>query len=541
MSNFLILTKSILILMFGILLVENRSVCAEQVNREQIDLIVNQTISAFQVPGAAIAIVKDGKTIHLKGYGVSNLDTNEPVNEKTVFKIASNTKAFTTAALAVLVERKKLNWDDKVVKYLPNFKMYDPWVSKEFNVRDLLVHRSGLRIGAGDLMLWPEPTKFTRQDVIENLRHLKPVAGFRDEYAYDNLLYIVAGELIAKVSGMSWETFVELQLFTPLQMERCFAGGIATENQTNIAAPHAIVENKLIVLDKYVINNKTSLMAAAGGIKCSAEDLAKWVKLQLNQGKINAKNKLVSKRLFSKEQSDILWKPVTTLPLSDELRQLDKTTYRSYALGWRISDFFGYRSVSHTGMLGGFMSQIILLPELNVGIVILTNQQSSDARNSLARGLLQKFVPQANNPANVSGTKVDWVKYYSKEREIKNSTKKKDITSDNNYQEIKIDTEQLLTDRLGQYKDVWFGDVVLEKVGIDIVFRSIKSPRMIGKIYAHDSNRWWVKWDDRSFDADAWLNFKLNDVTNKTEFSMKAISSETDFSFDFEDLYFIKK
>jgi len=522
--------------MFGILLVENRSVYAEQVNSEQIDLIVNQTISAFQVPGTAIAIIKGGKTIHLKGYGVSSLDTDEKVNRETIFKIASNTKAFTTAALAILVEQQKINWDDKVIKYLPNFKMYDPWVTKEFNIRDLLVHRSGLRIGAGDLMLWPEPTNFTRQDVIENLRHLRPVAGFRDEYAYDNLLYIVAGELITKVSGMTWESFVEKHLFAPLQMERCFAGGISTEQQTNIAAPHAIVENELVVLDKYAINNETSLMAAAGGIKCSVEELAKWVKLQLNRGKIDSKTNESSKNLFSEKQSDILWKPITTLPLSNELKKIDQTTYRSYALGWRISDFFGYRKVSHTGTLGGFMSQIILLPELDIGIVILTNQQSSDARNSLARGLLQELVPQAN-----SGVKVDWVKYYSQKRQLKKSSKKKNIKDEKKHQEIKIDSGEQLSNRLGQYQDVWFGGIQLEKVGEDIIFRSIKSPRMMGKIYAYGSSRWWVKWDDRSFEADAWLDFKINNVTKKIEFSMKAISPETDFSFDFEDLYFIKK
>ena len=236
-------------------------------NAQSIEDLVKKAMQTFQVPGVAIGIIKHGKIIHQQGYGIANLDTGSPVDENTIFKIASNSKAFTAAALAILVDQGKLNWDDKVIQYLPDFQMYDSWVTKEFNILDLLTHRSGLRIGAGDLMLWPEPTKFSREEVVKNLRYLKPVTSFRNQYAYDNLLYIVAGEVIASISGQSWEAFIESNIFKPLGMENCFAGGVDTNKYLNLVTPHLVINNQLKVDHANLINDKISLMAAAGGIK----------------------------------------------------------------------------------------------------------------------------------------------------------------------------------------------------------------------------------------------------------------------------------
>jgi len=493
--------------------------------QSSIQKLVNQVGTEFEVPGIAVGIVKQNKVIHLKGYGVADILTKKAVDEDTLYKIASNTKAFTSAALAILVEQGKLNWDDKVIKYLPNFKMYDPWVTQEFNIRDLLTHRSGLRIGAGDLMLWPEPTKFTRTEVIENLRYLKPVASFRDEYAYDNLLYIVAGEVVAKISGISWEAFIQSNIFKPLEMSSCFAGGVPKVNAHNIASPHATVEGNLVVLDKYKIVEQTSLMAAAGGIKCSLNDLTKWVQFQLKQGQLED-----GKRLFSSQIASELWKPVTTLPISDSMRQLDKTSYRAYALGWRISDYHGVRRVSHTGTLSGFMSQIILFPEQEIGIVLLTNQQSGEARDVLAKGLSQLLLHDIPY--------TDWVEVYK--NKIVQKTKVKKNKRNEATQELKIANNKQSTQRFGRFEDAWFGFVRIEKDKNSIRFNSEKSPRMTGEIFQNKSGRWWVKWDDRSFEADAWLDFESTINDGKTLLTMKPILSTTDFSFNFEDLYFTK-
>ena len=523
----------------------SRSALEQSATEAKIDLLVNKVMTEFQVPGIAIGVIQGGKTIHLKGYGIANIESKTDVNQDTLFKIASNSKAFTAAALAILVDREKLNWHDKVVSYLPNFKMYDAWVTKEFNIRDLLTHRSGLRIGAGDLMLWPEPTLFTRQDVIENLRFLKPVASFRDKYAYDNLLYIVAGEIVAKISGMSWEDFIHSQIFTPLKMENCLAGGIDPAIHTNIIAPHGVISGELTMLAENQMSRQTSLMAAAGGIKCSASDLLKWVSTQLNHGKMEH-----GAELFSELQASEMWKPVTTLPMSTSSRLLDKATHRSYALGWRISDYYGHLQVSHTGTLSGSMSKVILLPDQQIGIVILTNQQSSYARNALARGLLSELVGVNVKDVNNENKDRDWVAFYKEQQEEK---LKNELTTVP--QEKKNRTEKHIADNdaqnylLGIYQDPWFGKVTLSRVEDAIIFAAEKSPRIKGKLYAHAKNQWWVKWDDRSHEADAWLFFEvLNpgptsnpfDIEDQIILKMKAIADDADWSFDFEDLYFTK-
>ncbi len=505
----------------ALILVQTNNYAA--VSHQSVDQLVEKAISEFNVPGIAIGIIKDGEVVHLKGYGIANIDSQLKVDEDTIFKIASNTKAFTAAALAILVDQGKLKWSDKVIQYLPEFKMYDPWVTSEFNIRDLLTHRSGLRIGAGDLMLWPEPTRFSRRDIIENLRYLKPVSSFRDKYAYDNLLYIVAGEVVAKISGESWETFIEKNIFTPLGMKNCFAGGVNTSQFKNLAAPHTIVDNKLMVNRPNLINNKTSLMAAAGGIKCSVKDLSKWLDLQLNGGKFASK-----KHLFSSKQRDLMWKPVTRLPLSKQASQQDKSHYRGYALGWRISDYHGYWKISHTGTLSGSMSQIIIIPDESLAIVILTNQQSSQARNSLAGSLLQRFlqVPQKN-----------WIDYYKNiNQQNKTQLNQPEILLYENLLENTADNNH----RLGMYQDPWFGKISILKNNKQTLFSSEKSPRLKGKVYYLKKNHWWVKWDDRSFEADSFLHFSEDAETGKISMKMEAISSDTDFSFDFKDLDFTK-
>ena len=209
-------------LLFIILLAYNFSVKA-QIKESKLDDVVARTMKAFNVPGIAVAIVKDGKIVISKGYGVTNINTQQKVDGNTLFGIASNSKAFTTAALGMLVDEKKINWDDKVIQYIPEFKMYNDYVTNEFTIRDLLTHRSGLGLGAGDLMIWPDGHNFTPKDIIKNIQYLKPVSGFRAAYDYDNLLYVIAGEVIERVSGKSWCDFIESRIMKPLQMNNSAA------------------------------------------------------------------------------------------------------------------------------------------------------------------------------------------------------------------------------------------------------------------------------------------------------------------------------
>src|SRR4249920_1613202 len=221
---------------------------AQVITSAQIDSLTELTLKTFEVPGIAVAVVKDGKIIHSKGYGVRSLNTMQKVDENTLFGIASNSKAFTGAALGMLVDEGKLKWDDKVRDYIPEFKLYNPYVTEEFTIRDLLTHRSGLGLGAGDLMFFPDSSDFNLKDVIYNLRFLKPVSGFRTKYDYDNNLYIVAGEVVARVTGNSWDNFVEERIIDPLGMVKTATSFDRLTDKSDVIDGHAPVDGKVQVI-----------------------------------------------------------------------------------------------------------------------------------------------------------------------------------------------------------------------------------------------------------------------------------------------------
>ena len=328
---------------------------AQVITPTEIDTLVERTLKAFDVPGIAVAVVKDNQVILAKGYGVRSLNTKQKMDENTLFGIASNSKAFTAAALGILVDEKKLSWDDKVISYLPEFRMYNDYVTKEFTIRDLLTHRSGLGLGAGDLMVWPGKNNFTKQDIIHNLRYLKPVSGFRTKYDYDNLLYIVAGEVVARVSGMSWESFIETRIMLPLGMTRSAASYIRLKDSSNVIDPHAPVNGKVQVIAR----DANSTLNAAGGIYSNITDMSKWIMMQLNNGQYGEG---LSKQLFSRDVQRTMWSVQTVIPVGESTDY--NTHFAGYGLGWRLSDVKGYKRVTHTGGLAGIVTHVTLIPEL---------------------------------------------------------------------------------------------------------------------------------------------------------------------------------
>lgn len=282
---------------FIILLSSNFSSIAQTITSAEIDALVERTVKTFDVPGIAVAVIKDDKVIHAKGYGVRSLKTQQKVDENTLFGVASNSKAFTAAALGMLVDEKKIAWDTKVTDIIPEFKLYNPYVTEEFTIRDLLCHRSGLGLGAGDLMMWPDSSDFTKTDIIHNLRYLKPVSSFRSKYDYDNNLYIVAGEVVARISGTSWEDFVEKRIMQPLGMTKTAASLSRLKDKSNVIDPHAPVNGKVqaIGIDWSETAN------AAGGIYSSVSDMSKWVIAQINGGKFGDSSKDFSVKKFTKK------------------------------------------------------------------------------------------------------------------------------------------------------------------------------------------------------------------------------------------------
>ena len=508
--------KKLIIFLFTIIFFANYSYA--QMKPESIDSLVKNTLKAFDVPGIAVGIVKDGKLIFAKGYGVRSLKNNLPVDENTLFGIASNSKAFTSTALAMLIEEGKLKWDDKVTDYLPGFKMYDPYVTESFTIRDLLTHRSGLGLGSGDLMFFPDGSTFTKDDVLHNLRYLKQVSSFRTKFDYDNNLYIIAGLVIEKVSGLSWEEFVEQKIMKPVGFTSSTASYNRVKNNLNIIDAHAPADGKVIMIP----HDWNPIANPAGGIMSNITDLSKWLIVQMNDGKLEN-----GKQLFSKENHAEMWTPQTIIKSAGGPYNVH---FSSYGLGWFLADVKGYKQVSHTGGLAGTVTQITMLPELKLGIIVLTNQQQGAAFSAITNTIKDSYLGYPNR---------NWVTTLSKrvqggfdEAKKINENIAKDIAAQEKMGRIKI-ADSLL---IGNYKDNWFGKVTISSKQGGLWFSSDKSPRLNGYISAYKANTFIVKWTDRSLDADAFIIFSMDRNGKADGFKMEAISPLTDFSFDFQDL-----
>jgi CubicO group peptidase (beta-lactamase class C family) len=493
-----------------------------QISEKEVDELVQNTMKTFNVPGIAVGIIKDGKLVLAKGYGVSNIKTNQKVDANTLFGIASNSKAFTTAALAILVDEGKINWDDKVIQYLPDFKMYNEYVTKEFTIRDLLTHRSGLGLGAGDLMIWPDGHDFTPKDIVNNIQYLKPVSGFRTKYDYDNLLYVIAGEVIEKVSGKSWNDFVEERLMKPMEMNNSASSWSRLKDTTNVIVPHVPTNGKLEIIPRYT----NSIFDAAAGLYTSVNDLSHWLITQMNDGNYNGK------QLFSKEQHDEMWTSQTILPVRNAFPYT--TNFRTYGLGWQLTDYNGHLQVSHTGGLDGIVTQTIMFPKEKLGIIVLTNQQSGTAFTVISNTIKDSYL---------GFPKFDHLAYLGKERASKEDDADKitnevwaKVTENLKDKKLKIDTKKYV----GAYKDDWFGEVTISEKKGKLYFASKRSKRLVGEIFFYKDQNFVVKWNVRSFNADSHIFFQVNKLGNASHFTMKAISPLTDFSYDFHDLNFTK-
>jgi len=482
--------------------------------------LAGQAMTAFSVPGMAIGIVKSDKVLLSSGYGIREIGEPEPVDTRTLFKIASNSKAFTTAALAVLVDDGAIAWDGLVIDYLPGFRMYDPWVTAGFTVTDLLTHRSGLKPFVGDMMLWPEPNAFTAADIIHALRYFEPVSGFRSRYAYDNLLYIVAGQIIPQVSGKTWGGFVEERLMRPAGMKRCFADRIPQREMRNLAAPHGVIEGKLRVIERSRIPAQPPVSAAAGGIVCSVEDMLTWVRTQLGHGTTPG-----GKVLFSAAQSAEMWKPQMILGVSERDYELNRTHFKAYGLGWRLADVYGYKEVSHTGTLAGMKSYVVMLPELELGVVLLTNGSSSAARTAVMNTIVRSFMPVEQ---------LDWIQMMLDEQQAAQAEQRSAAA------DSAVESETCapcaspdLSALAGTYRDPWFGDVNIRLVDGQLVFEAEKSPKLSGPLSHRQGNRFVIRWTDRTLEADAYVQFETDKDGKVTSITMLKLD---DGDFDFEDL-----
>ena len=483
------------------------------------DALVAKSLKTFGVPGMGIAVVKDGRVVLAKGYGVRKLGEPAPVDARTLFGIASNTKVFTATALALLVEEGKLAWDAPVTRYLRWFQLSDPYVTRELTVRDLLVHRSGLGLGAGDLLLFPETT-YGRREIVERLREIPMATSFRSAYAYDNVLYVAAGELIEAVSGKTWEDFVAERILKRVGMGSSRTRHTADIAGLNVAIPHADLETG--VIPQSIDENDN--MNAAGGILSCAEDMAKWMLVHLEEGKLADGTRLVSERTV-RELATI----VTPIPIGTPAPELaaQRMNFNGYALGLRINDYRGKKIVNHTGGLTGYVSRVLMVPELELGIAVLTNQESSDAYNSL----IYAVVDQA-----MGLPPTDWMAAYLKVQARGQASVDETLKKAAERRDASLKPSLPLEAYARTYTDAWYGPIVVSLEGGRLVMSFAKTPGMVGDMEHWSRETFVVKWRDRELRADAYVTFAIDPDGEIVEARMKAVSPATDFSYDFHDL-----
>ena len=486
-----------------------------------LDAYVVRDMKTFDVPGIAIAIIKDGKVVLAKGYGVRKRGDATPVDENTLFGIGSNTKAFTSAALASLVDAGKISWDDKVYERLKGFEMYDPYVSHEMTIRDLLTHRSGMGLGEGDLLFWPHTT-YTRDDIIYRLRFMKPASSFRSHYAYDNLMYIAAGQIIPAVTGKPWEAYIREKILDPLGMKTTNLSTTAFKPGDNYAWPHSKVDGKLQTVPFMDLDNA----GPAGAINSSVAEMSKWLMLQLNHGKIPGSEQ----RIFSEAQSREMWTGQTLLPIGggDSPLAAMRPKFAAYALGWGVQDYHGRKLVGHSGGVSGFVTRVMLVPEENLGVLVFTNAESGAAFESILFHILDAYfgVP----PTDWTAVMKALTDKGDKEAQEMLATSSKDRAANS---KPSLPLEKFA----GVYNDAWYGPITIKQEGSGLVFSMDHTPNAVADLQHWQFDTFKAHWRDRTIE-DAFVTFTLNPDGSIDHFTMAAVSPLADFSFDYQDLWF---
>ena len=490
-------------------------------SQSDIDAVVARAMAAFSTTGVAVGIVKDGNVVLAKGYGVRQAGKPEQVDAHTVFQIGSNTKAFTAAALAILVDEGKIKWDDKVIDYLPDFRMYDAWVTREFTIRDLLTHRSGLGEGAGDLMFYPS-TNFTRSEIIHGLRYIKPKSSFRAEYDYDNVLYITAGQVIPAVTGQSWEDFIQARILSPLNMKECSPNYQRIPDRTNVASPHQIVQGKPSAIPV----ERLDTIGPAGTINCDVDGMNKWLEMQLGEGKSP-----LGAEIFSPARTEDMWSPVTPEPINPPRAALTGSFFQAYGLGWEISNEYGFKRVSHTGGVPGMTTWVAMIPQLHLGVVVLTNLDNGFAMEAIGNQIVDAYV---------GAPKRDWVDTV---KEVTSATQSSaDAVTDKVAATLLSPSPPSLPLQAyaGQYSDPWRGGATVSLEGNHLRLKISRTDDLDGVLMPYSGDVFVVRWNRRGLNADAYVRFTPKFDGGIENMTLRPISPATDTSFDFQDLDFTK-
>jgi CubicO group peptidase (beta-lactamase class C family) len=466
-----VFTLSFVLLVFQIFALAQQPSRSLDEKLREIDAYAQSVVKTWPGPGMAIAVVKDDRVVFQKGYGLREIGKPEPIDENTQFAIASNSKAFTTAALSILVDEKKLGWDDKVSKYLPELQMYDPWVTSELTIRDLVTHRVGLDTFSGDL-LWYETT-YTTDEVLRRVRFLKPVSSFRTRYGYQNLMFIAAGKVVERLSGKPWCTFVSERILQPLGMSHTTCGyGTLT---ANAASPHNESGGKLRALPQGNVNGAYGAVA----LNASVSDLANWIRTQLGRGSFEGK------RIFSEANAWQMHQPYLAQQISETSWKNNPTRhFTGVGMGWFLYDYQGRKIINHSGGLDGMLSYTVLIPEENAGFVVLSNSEYPD------------FLVMMNKIRDVL-VDAPARDYLSEAVEtVKRNKAAEDETIRKQDAERAANTKPTLplSSYAGTYSDRMYGDIAVAEENGKLVMRFLPSPNFVADLEHWHYDTFQIKW-----------------------------------------------
>ena len=486
---------------------------------KQLDAYYEKAIIDWNVPGMAIAIVKDGEIIFSKGYGTANVDTDAKVDGNTLFAIASNSKSFTSAALAILVDEGKLSWNDRVRDYLPWFELYDPYVSDNFTIRDLLTHRSGLKTFSGDLLWYG--SNLSREEVVRNAKYLEPTFDFRAGWGYSNIMYICAGLVIEEVSGMSWDDFIKERILDPLKMNRTVSSTNELEGMENISAPHNDFEDGLVTIEWLNWDN----IAPAGGLISSVNDVSKWLIFQMNKGVTADGDTLINARRFTE-----MWENANPQGVSSwSSEKWPSTHFKGYGLGWAVFDYQGKKVIGHGGGYDGFITNTTFVPEENLGMVILTNKNTS---------LYYPLKFQTLDVFLEAEEEVDWSAEFLPL--IKDGEKRAEEAAAKAEEERIKDSKPTLPveDYLGTYHCKMYGDAKVFMDGDKMMLDMVPTDIYLGTLTHWQYNTWKIEMKGVPALPYGLVNFIIDDHGKVVE--MQIDIPNPDFYFDELEFYKVK-
>jgi CubicO group peptidase (beta-lactamase class C family) len=444
--------------------------------KDSLDNYVNKALTGWQIPGIAVCIIKDGKVVVMKGYGVKDYDTKEKVDENTLFMIGSNTKAFTATALAMLDVEKKLSLNDKVTKWIPEFKLENKAAGEQAIIKDLLCHRIGFRTFQGDFTYWT--SDLTRKEVIEKMSHIKATYPFRTTWGYTNASFLTAGEIIPKATGMQWEEFIKTKIFDPLEMKNTLALSKDFPNAPNKCSPYTMAEGKLVKIPFCSIDN----LAPAGSIGSSVNDMSHWVMMQLDNGKYNGQQ-VVSATAIAATRT-----PASILGNGGAM--FNKGHFSLYGLGWFLEEYSGRKIVSHTGGVNGFVTSVTLIPEEKLGIIVFTNTDQNAFYEALKWEIMDAYLGnQYRNYSNIylNNFKMQFTAGEKQDQKLKDSVA------------LHLKTNLPVTAYAGNYFNEVYGNMTVVLENGEMKMKFSHHPNMYARLEPLGGDRFYATFTDPEF------------------------------------------